>query len=57
METILRPDAALSSALVGVVHHLGYPVGDNRVIPGLSGGDNAAKLDVQTVSPTIGRVD
>lgn len=44
METILRPDAALSSALVGMVHHLGYPTVSNRIIPGLNGGGHAARL-------------
>lgn len=44
METILRPDAVRPSTLVGMVHHLGYPVGDNWVIPSLNGGGHAARL-------------
>lgn len=44
METILRPDAVRPSALVGMVHHLGYPTVSNRIIPDLNGGGHAARL-------------
>ena len=44
MDTISQLDAVRPSTLVGMVHHLGYPVGDNRIIPGLNGGGHAARL-------------
>lgn len=48
METILRPDAVRPSALVGMVHHLGYPTVSNRIIPDLNGGGHAARLGART---------
>ena len=44
METIVRPDVVRPSALVGMVHHLGYPTVSNRIIPDLNGGGHAARL-------------
>ena len=48
MDTISQLDAVRPSTLVGMVHHLGYPVGDNRIIPGLNGGGHATRLGART---------
>ena len=54
MAQILRMDALGQAASVGMVHYLGYPAGDDRVIPGVGSDINAERITTRRLPKMLG---